>query len=105
MTVDVVHWGIKKAADQIPARHGIVDCCATTLMSGSGAVKDCVADCRQMGFPVEELEFSRCRRPFRFGDGKIECAQWPRNDARQLRESGRGALRLRGAGRTPIPFP
>eukprot|EP00959_Pyramimonas_sp_CCMP1952_P433528 9078423-Pyramimonas_sp.AAC.1 len=45
-------------------------------MSGSETVKDYVADCQLKGYPIQDPKFYKCRRPFRFGSGKVEHAQW-----------------------------
>ena len=75
VVVDEVYRGSETMACVIPARNGIIDCGATALMSESETVKDCVADCRQLGYPVEQLKLLQCRRPFSFGNGKIRaCA-------------------------------
>ena len=72
--VDEVYWGGKNNSSAMPANHGIMDCGATTLMSGSERIKDYMAICKDKGYPIENLKFSKCRRPFRFGNGKIENA-------------------------------
>eukprot|EP00959_Pyramimonas_sp_CCMP1952_P203782 4261849-Pyramimonas_sp.AAC.1 len=58
-----------------------------------------------MGYPIDDLRFYKCRRPFRFGSGKIEYAQWcgaiPASS-----EQKPGALCIYAArGRAPVLSP
>ena len=76
MMVDEVYWDNRTSGSTTPAWHGILDGGATTLMAGSETIKDYLAECHGKGYPIEELKFSRCRRPFRLGNGKIANAHW-----------------------------
>eukprot|EP00959_Pyramimonas_sp_CCMP1952_P027386 575805-Pyramimonas_sp.AAC.1 len=74
MMVDEVYWGDRKTASIIPAQLAILDGGATMLMSGSETIEEYLTTCHARGYPIETPEFHACRRPFRFGNGKVEHA-------------------------------
>eukprot|EP00959_Pyramimonas_sp_CCMP1952_P353849 7413683-Pyramimonas_sp.AAC.1 len=106
---DEVYWDDKyrsKAnASAMPASNGVMDCGATTLAAGSETIKDFVRDCRQKAYLIEDLRSYKCRRPSRFENGRIKCAQRCGTVPASFKQKPGALYICMAPGRTPILFP
>ena len=105
MMVDEVYWDNRKTASLISAWHAILDGGATTLMSGADTNTEYLTACHAKGYPIETLEIHTCRRPFRFGNGKVEHALWCGIIPASFRNKTGTLCIYLVPGKTPILFP
>ena len=75
------------------------------MMGGSETIREYLNQLLESGFDVQKLDFYKCYRPFRFGNGNVQAAKWGVHLPVALKDNVGLVLTYIVPGKTPLLFP
>ena len=102
---DVYTFGQATTFVTANASSAVMDGGATTMMGGSKTIRGYLRQLSEKGFDVHKLDFYKCYRPFRFGNGSVQAAKWCVYLPVAFKDKVGLVLTYIVPGKTPLLFP